>query len=212
MKNYLTLMTVGAVLLTTAASVHAQSTFSEAYKTEPHVAIPDNDPAGIEAIIHVPAGPRTIVSLTVDTITRHTWQGDLRFTLITPWGAPIILTDRPGVPQTTFGFSTDNYGNPATGEKFRWDDAAAHTYDTGSPGTPVTNPVGSWKPENSINDVVFGMDPTGTWKLRVADFAAADTGTLDNFGLNFTMVPEPASMMALGAGLFGLAARRRRTA
>lgn len=209
MKNYLTLVTVGAALLAAVASVHAQVSYPEAYKTEPNLAIPDNNPAGIEAMIHVPAGQRTIVSLTVDTITRHTWQGDLRFTLITPWGAQIVLTDRPGVPQTTFGFSTDNYGNPATGEKFRWDDEAAHPYDTGSPGAPVTNPVGNWKPENSINSVVFGMDPTGPWKLRVADFAGDDVGTLDNFGLNFTMVPEPASMIALGAGLFGLAARRR---
>lgn len=212
---------LGLLVATSAfvVAANAQFQWDEAYKAQPNLAIPDNNPAGVTANILVPAGPphRTIVSLTVDTLTRHTWQGDLKFVLITPWGAEIVLTDRPGVPPGTFGYSADNYGNPATGEKFRWDDNAQFIYDRADQGgggpndfTGIANVSGSWKPEQAIGAVVAGQDPSGMWGLRVSDHAGGDLGTIDNFGLNFRMVPEPASMVALGAGLIGLAARRRR--
>src|SRR5262245_58362146 len=87
------------------------------------VPIPDNNPAGTGGLVFInvpsdPFGLDTIGWITVGTVTPHTWQGDLVFTLISPGGISTILTDRPAVPQSSFGFSADNFGNPATGERF----------------------------------------------------------------------------------------------
>jgi subtilisin-like proprotein convertase family protein/subtilisin family serine protease len=61
----------------------------------PGTAIPDNQSAGIRDSINIPdSGTLASVKVTVD-IT-HTYIGDLRVTLIAPWGEAMVLHDRNG--------------------------------------------------------------------------------------------------------------------
>jgi hypothetical protein len=50
----------------------------------------------------------------------------------------------------------------------------------------------------------------GTWSLYIVDDAAGDTGSMQFARLEIELIPEPASMVALGAGLAGLLGLRRR--
>jgi subtilisin-like proprotein convertase family protein len=215
MKGYGLIAIVGFVFCLSTAMVHAQITYKEFYKSAPNIGIPDfstqTGPGTATATINVPAGTnRTIISLKVSTLTSHTWQGDLRFTLITPWHSTIVMTDRPGYPQSTFGFSADNFGFPSKNQSFTWSDSALRFYDSPWVSQPgINNPTGLWKSEQSLNNAVRGSSPVGQWGFMVQDFAAGETGILHTVDIEFMVVPEPASLIALGAGLIGLAKRRR---
>lgn len=132
----------------------------------------------------------TIADLDVDILIQHTWQGDIIATLTSPLGTTINLINRPGGVGSGVGFSTDNYGNPTTGEFFTLDDAAPFVYDTGSPGVPVNNPVGRWKPDLGPLSDFNGQDTLGNWTLTVSDNAGGDVGTLITWRLVFSR-PAP---------------------
>ncbi len=177
--------------------------------------IPDNNPAGASVSIVVPdndpACP-SIWDLNVGVRIRHTWQGDLRLTLShVESGQSLVLMDRPGVPQSTFGFSADNLGNVTTGDLFIFDDEAANIYDLPAVASPgITNVSGAWRPENSLS--LFDQKPkAGTWVLSVVDNAAGDTGAIERFELHFVnKIPEPATLGLLGFGALLLVRRRAR--
>ena len=56
-----------------------------------------------------------------------------------------------------------------------------------------------------------GINPNGNWTLFVADVAGGQGfGTIQNWGLEFTAVPEPhAFALAMGLALVGFGAYRR---
>ena len=51
------------------------------------------------------------------------------------------------------------------------------------------------------------MDPNGAWSLLVSDVSSGAEGTLVNWGLQISPVPEPASALLLGLGFALLACR-----
>ncbi len=209
MKYVVTVLAVAGLAASALAEPNKTFTFNG------NVAIPDNVVTPTPIQITVPADPdgeNTITDLNVGFITRHTFQGDIRVSLRHPDGTMISLMDRPGQPQSLFGFSNDNFGNPVTDVPFVWDDDAPFAYDTGSTGAPVTNPVGNWVPDGADRLSAFdGKSKVGTWTLFVSDVAAGDTGVVESWSLNFTQIPTPgaAAVMALaGAAVI----RRRRSA
>ena len=144
----------------------------------PNLAITDNDPAGVTSTITGSGG--TITDLNVGLHITHTWQGDVTVSLThVNSGTTVTLVNRPGNPQSTFGFSTDNYGTALT--PFVLDDAAAQVYDT--PVVPVNDVSGAWLPDTGPLSAFNGLSANSDWTLTVADNAAGDTGTLVSWGL-----------------------------
>lgn len=152
-----------------------------------NLAVPDNTPAGVNSTINIPAGTSipNAGSLKVRINMKHTWVGDLKFTLTTPCGTTLLF-DRPGVPVSTVGNSdnlgTDNTTNP---------NPAVYTFDVaGATVIPETNvgtgfiAAGTYKPSD-VNGaaqnwagLTFPCTATGTWTLNISDNAGGDVGTL----------------------------------
>ncbi|MBL9030452.1 MAG: choice-of-anchor J domain-containing protein, partial [Phycisphaerae bacterium] len=119
----------------------------------------------------------------------HTFQGDLIVNLSKSGGPSVNMVDRPGVPASTFGFGTDNFGaSNSNAGYFISNDTAANIYD--APATAgVNNPVGRWKSEGAMAPFV-GLDSAGTWNLNVTDCAGGDTGNIVGFILLLKMAPS----------------------
>jgi extracellular elastinolytic metalloproteinase len=77
--------------------------------SEPDLAIPDNDPAGVADQLAV-AQAGTIAGLTVAVDIRHTWIGDLIVSLTAPGGTTAVLHNRSGGPADDLvrSYSSDN--------------------------------------------------------------------------------------------------------
>lgn len=138
-----------------------------------NLAIPDNNPTGIEDEIYVfglTEANIIKVVVTIDTII-HTWDADLDITLVSPNGTLIDLS-------SDNGSSGDNYINCTLD-----DDATA------SVTTAVAPMTGIWKPETPLN-VLANSNSWGSWKLRVVDDAGSDVGTLWAWKLQF-ITSEP---------------------
>ena len=144
------------------------------YCTEPNLAIPDNNPAGVDSIVNVPDNAQLIgVSAYVRGL--HTWVGDLRVRLTHPDGATsVLMIDRPGIPPSDFGCGNDDF------------DVWLDDFGTDGPvedqcftppalrGHAMPN-----EPMSAFND----LSAQGNWTLNISDNAADDTGTLHEWCL-----------------------------
>ena len=108
----------------------------------------------------------SIVDLNVELSITHTWVSDLDVSLTSPGGTTITLFSAVGGMDANFTATV-------------LDDEA--TTDIASGSAPFT---GSFVPTGALS-AFDGEDPNGDWILTILDMAASDTGTLDEWWLEF---------------------------
>ncbi len=142
-------------------------------------AIPDVSSVDIPITV-APTG--AVADVNVRVRLNHTFDGDVTLALIAPDNTTVTLSAQRSNPND----GGDNYGtgnNDCSGTPTIFDDAAANSISTGVP--PF---AGTFKPETPLA-AMNGISVAGTWKLRVSDAAALDTGTVGCVTLEITRQP-----------------------
>ena len=109
----------------------------------------------------------------------HTFDSDLTVTLIAPDNTQVVLV-------AGRGGSGDNFGtgaNDCSGTPTIFDDSGATAIGSGT--APF---AGTFQPEAPLSGMM-GHSINGTWKLRVSDSAALDTGTVGCVTLEINRQP-----------------------
>ena len=152
----------------------------------------------------------TIADLNVSVFdVSHTFSDDIDILLVGPNGANVMLMAGAGGSSVLSNFD------------FTFDDQALQMMPNTSPpltagtylpsnyeplqGMPLPAPAG---PYGSSLSIFNGINPNGEWKLYVADDGSGDTGRMEGWSLEFTVVPAPSALGLLCAGV--LYRRRRR--
>lgn len=148
------------------------------------LAITDNLPAGTDYTFAPSGLPGTSLGNdyflgSICLQIAHTWVGDLRATLTSPNGTTVVLFDRPGVPNTTFGCSGNDINVtiiPGTGTEME---------TVCNPGVPTISGTFNAFGGADLNSLNDGSDPNGVWILNVSDNAGGDVGSVTSLILNF---------------------------
>ncbi len=122
-------------------------------ESTPNLDIPDNRADGIADTI-VLNEDAIITAVQVGLDISHTYRGDLRVTLMTPWSESIVLHQR-------------NQGGSGDNIKQEIDESDIQALAT-----------------------LHGHSTKGDWKLLIQDLASADTGTLNQWALKFSVTPQ----------------------
>jgi len=132
-----------------------------------NIAVPIPDVSTVEVPLNVPdAG--AVNDLNVSVRLNHTFDGDLVISLVHPDGTVIALSTNRGGAGANYGSGA----NDCSGTPTVFDDEAATAISAGT--APF---AGSFRPESPLSGL-DGKPINGTWKLRVADTAAIDVGTI----------------------------------
>ena len=203
-------------LLTAAflfAMVPATSAITLTFSNPSSITINSVGPATpYPAIINVSglSGPITDMNVVINGLS-HTFISDVGALLVGPGGQSVVLFDALGGTTSV------------TNANLTLDDQAAASLPC---STAVSS--GTFKPTNCVVGDIFpppapasgygsllsgfnGTNPNGTWRLFINDFVAPAGGSIaGGFGLQVTIVPEPASLLLLGLGLLTIATWLRR--
>jgi subtilisin-like proprotein convertase family protein len=164
----------------------------------PNVTVPDNTatPTCVDVVV---ADDGTVLSGTLRLAMDHTYISDLKVQLISPRGNALTLLNRPGIPATSFGdssnllssypitftsagvMSAELMGNTIGGTSVVCKDDKRCTF--------VPAPNGDTSSNLSSFGGFAGEGSSGTWKLCVSDLYRNDVGTLK--GVTLDLVCEP---------------------
>lgn len=192
-------MQIAAITLAALAGASVATADVVTYTDNQTGSILDNSTLSLDHVVN----PSDGVILSLDEVRvnlTHTFVGDLLITLShIDSGRSVVLVDRPGVPQSTFGNGSDYDG------VYAFDAVSANIFPELTGGAVV--PPGIYRAAGDMS-VFAGIDTAGTWRLSVTDSAGGDVGRVAGFSWTVTTVPTPGA--AALAGLGGLAILRRR--
>lgn len=139
----------------------------------------------------------TVTDVNIGILTTHTWRGDLQFTLQSPAGTRVQLTNGD-----TANTSGDNFN-------VLLDDLATQLVNTDSPtGTHTTTAPpyqNTFRPRNPLS-VFNGQNSAGTWRLEICDlFPSQDNGSFRRADLYLTSPPPNYADLSLTKTLIGSA-------
>ena len=135
---------------------------------------------------------------------------------VIPDGQPTGVSDMGNLPFSDPGFTS--FTGPKVGLTIANGyngDFYSHLVQEGTAGHYVAPEVGvDTDPQISLLSTSNGTDPNGTWTLFLTDLDFGQQGTLANWRLAVTAIPEPSALALLGLGgaAYGMRLLRRRTA
>lgn len=170
-------------------------------------AIPDNNPAGVQAFFNVQGLAGEIESVSVTVALQHSWAGDLTATLVSPDGrARLRLFGRVGARRGQAADSSDwngtyTFSDVATNDLWQAAFTAgasspipAQAYRTTTAGVGQSLVGGC----SSHLGLAFGglqaAEANGAWTLQVTDSANSDTGTLSAAGTALTITTRASTL------------------
>jgi len=144
--------------------------------------IPDGDTGGILSTVTVNA-PGWVHDLNLNLNLTHPWIHDLILELISPEGTRVrLVTQAGGVRYDYVNTTFDDAAAVGIGQGLDalppggWDDYPGPRNTSYQPAEPLSR---------------FNGEPaTGTWTLKVVDAEKKKSGTLGNWALRFTLVPD----------------------
>lgn len=137
----------------------------------------------------------TIADVNIGILVTHSWRGDLQFTLQSPGGTRVQLTNGD-----TNSVSGDNFN-------VLLDDSAAQLVNTdsatGNHSTTAPPYQNTFRPRNPLS-AFNGENSAGTWRLETCDlFPSADDGSFRRADLTLTSVPTNFADLSLRKVLVG---------
>jgi hypothetical protein len=169
--------TSGNNSLSLPVTVTAGGVTTSSYSTG-NIAVAINDNTTVEIPLSV-ADVGTVVGATALVRLNHTFDGDLTISLVPPRGPALPLAVRRGGGGANYGTGA----NSCAGAFTVFDESALSSIVSGT--APF---AGTFQPEGRLTSTL-GLSSKGTWKLRVQDSAAVDTGTVGCFQLNIARLP-----------------------
>lgn len=192
-----------------------------------NAAIPDNDPAGLQDTQILSGYDGVIESVQVRlTLTGaamdYAFNGDFYITLQHDSGFAVLLNRAGRTATELVGY--DNNGFDIT---FTLGGNDVHLYQDYTPSYDGAGRLtGTWgvdgrdvDPDDVLDtelrtdmlESFTGLNPNGNWTIFAADMNLNGSATLDSWGLNVTVVPEPGTLgLLLAAGSVLVLTRRRR--
>ncbi|MDH3588373.1 MAG: hypothetical protein OEQ74_03095 [Gammaproteobacteria bacterium] len=140
------------------------------------LSLPDGNTAGVTQDLVV-ASSGTITDLDVSILATHTWVGDLIFRLENVnTGTVVTLMDRPGVPASTFGCSSNDVNAI-------FDDEGEYVVETACVPGPGPEGISGRPISHQALSAFDGQVMAATWRLFASDNAGADLGQVDEWCL-----------------------------
>jgi len=162
----------------TSVSVATGSPVSSSHSSG-SIAVAILDLGTVEVPVTVPV-VGNLVNIVARVRLNHTWDSDLRLSLVAPSGLTVNLSNRHGGGDVNYGTgSNDRSGTPT-----QFTDAPAPPIASGTPPFACT-----FRPDQPLMSALAGVPTEGVWKLRVEDFAGGDVATIGCFALNILQIP-----------------------
>ncbi|MGH9800385.1 MAG: HYR domain-containing protein, partial [Blastocatellia bacterium] len=140
-----------------------------------NIAVAINDNSSVDVPITV-SDTGVVQDVNVRVRLDHTFDADLDISLVAPNGTIVNLSSGNGGGNDNYGSGTNN----CSGTPTVFDDSAATAITAGT--APF---AGTFRPEQVLS-TVNGLNVNGIWKLRVADTASLDVGTIGCVTLEIT--------------------------
>ncbi len=194
--------------------------------------IPDGNFNGVQSTLTLNGLDPQLSDVNVTLTLSGGFNGDY-YAFLSHNGTISVLLNRPGVAAAnSVGYPDTGFGPNASNSRFTFDDQATndvHRYRSFSFSLNGTGQLtGAWQPDGRNIDPLSsgslfdsasrssmlsgfnGMNPNGQWTLFVADMSPGGEGTLVNWGVQLTTVPEPSVCALFGLGTVGLLIRSHR--
>lgn len=187
--------------------------------------IPDDDPNGIQSSQNLTGIPGVVAHASVTLNIAGGFNGDL-YAYLWHNNVQAVLLNRVGrTGANALGYPDAGFGPDGAQNSFTFDDQAVYDVHYYRAVPYLLNGSGQltgiWQPDgrgldpesgglafetaarSNLLDLFNGMDGNGLWTLYVADLSPLGESTLVSWGLDITMVPEPAFATLLGWALAG---------